>query len=400
MARSLRNTGIMDTEQLALNTVRGDLNVNPHRLLRRKAPRTAAGQALRFTLTRRQLPLVLISLLSLILSACGTQATTTAQPAASPAAGKDSSPIVSVTGEVVPAQWTTLSFGQAGSVVDPLVKEGDIVKAGDVIAQLAAPDLKANLAMKQAALKSAQANLALVKAGARPEDIETAKQAVAAAQAKVTAAVADRDHLNNGVTAADLISAQAQVYAAQVQVDKLQKAMDKIIDNSYAGPVGEPVGNQLTYALAARAAAQAYLDDLQNGPNKDQLRIANAQIWLAQAQQAAAQAQLDLLLAGAQKEDVDIAQSKVDQAAADVSGAQAQLAEAQIVAPFDAAVAKVFIDAHQFIGPGQPIVQLADLSTLQIETTDLNEIDVARIAIGNGVKIRFDALSNVNVTGS
>jgi HlyD family secretion protein len=342
----------------------------------------------------------LISIFGLILSACGAPSTETTQPTVVASAVKNSSPIVSATGTVVPAQWTTLSFGQAGNVIEPLVKEGDVVKAGDVIAQLAAPDLRANLAQKQAAIKSAEANLALVKAGPRAEDIAAAQQSILAAQAKVAEAAANRDRLYSGVTQADIINAQNQVYAAQIQVDKLQKSMDKIIGNDYAGAAGEPVSNQLKYAEASRAAAQAFLDDLQNGPNKDQLHIANAQIWLAQSQQSAAQAQLDLLNAGAQKEDSAIAQAKVDQAKADAVGAQAQLDQAQIVAPFAGTIAKVLIDAHQFVGLGQPIVQLAALASLQIETTDLNEIDVARVAIGNSVKVRFDALSAANVTGS
>jgi multidrug efflux pump subunit AcrA (membrane-fusion protein) len=342
----------------------------------------------------------MFSVLTLILSACGAQATTNVQPTVATSSVKNSSSIVSATGEVVPAQWTTLSFGQAGSVIDLLVKEGDVVKAGDVLAQLAAPDLRANLMQKQAAIKAAEANLALVKAGPRAEDVVAAQQSVLAAQAKVAKAIANRDRLSSGVTQADIIAAQNQVYVTQIQVDKLQKAMDKIIDNEFAGAAGEPVSNQLKFAEASRAAAQAYLDDLQNGPDKDQLRIANAQIWLAQSQQSAAQAQLDLLKAGAQKEDVAIAQVKVDQAKADAAGAQAQLDQAQIVAPFDGTIAKVSIDANQFVGPGQPIVQLAALAGLQIETTDLNEIEVARVAIGNSVAVRFEALPNVNVTGS
>ena len=36
---------------------------------------------------------------------------------------------------------------------------------------------------------------------------------------------------------------------------------------------------------------------------------------------------------------------------------------------------------------------------LDVETTDLNEIDAARVAVGDSVKVTFDALSDVVVIG-
>ncbi|MFN8597975.1 MAG: efflux RND transporter periplasmic adaptor subunit [Anaerolineae bacterium] len=176
--------------------------------------------------------------------------------------------------------------------------------------------------------------------------------------------------------------------------------MDKILrKGGFALAAGEPVANQLKYAELELAAAQAVLTDLQDGPTVDQRRMAEAQIGVAAAQVKAAQARLDLLMAGAQTQDVAIAKAKVDQAKAEAAQAQAQLDQTQLVSPVDGTVAKVLIDAHQFVGPGVPIVQVADLRSLRVETSDLNENDVARIAVGASAKIRLDALPGVAVTG-
>ena len=62
-------------------------------------------------------------------------------------------------------------------------------------------------------------------------------------------------------------------------------------------------------------------------------------------------------------------------------------------------MANVAVDVNQFVGPGQPIVQLADRASLRVETTDLDEKDVARLNVGDQAAITFDALPGTNVTG-
>jgi multidrug resistance efflux pump len=42
---------------------------------------------------------------------------------------------------------------------------------------------------------------------------------------------------------------------------------------------------------------------------------------------------------------------------------------------------------------------LADMDHLQVETTDLNEIDVAQIQVGDVASISFDALPDLLITG-
>ena len=49
--------------------------------------------------------------------------------------------------------------------------------------------------------------------------------------------------------------------------------------------------------------------------------------------------------------------------------------------------------------PGQPVLVLGDLDTLQVETTDLDEIDIARIQTGQRADLTFDALPEEVLTG-
>ena len=47
--------------------------------------------------------------------------------------------------------------------------------------------------------------------------------------------------------------------------------------------------------------------------------------------------------------------------------------------------------------PGEQVLLLADLTTLQVVTTDMSEVDVVHVKVGNGVKVSFDSLPDVNV---
>jgi multidrug efflux pump subunit AcrA (membrane-fusion protein) len=349
---------------------------------------------------KRSFTLILLSL-ALIAGCSNPPAPIGSAPAPTAnAPAAPTSPVINASGEVVPAKWTTLSFAQAGNVAELLVKEGDTLKQGDIIARLSAPELHANLAQKQAAVKVAEASLAQLTAPARAEDIRAAEEAVNAAQAVVTQTLAQRDLLYTAITQADIMQAETQVYAIQTQKAKVDEAMRTIIDRGgYALVAGESVGNAQKYAELELAAAQQVLDDLLAGPTVDQRRLAEARSGVAQAQLKVAQAKLELTKAGATTEDIAIAQAKIDQAKAEVAALEAQLAQTQIAAPFDGVIAKVLIDAHQFVGPGVPIVQVADLNSLRVETTDLSESDVARIKVGDTAQVTFDALPAAKVGG-
>jgi multidrug resistance efflux pump len=62
-------------------------------------------------------------------------------------------------------------------------------------------------------------------------------------------------------------------------------------------------------------------------------------------------------------------------------------------------VIDIFTNPGEIVNPGTPIFLIADLNSLQVKTTDLSEVDVTRISIGNSVEVVFDALPETTVTG-
>jgi multidrug resistance efflux pump len=75
------------------------------------------------------------------------------------------------------------------------------------------------------------------------------------------------------------------------------------------------------------------------------------------------------------------------------------LDDLQLNSPFDGTVNELYVKENEWIAPGQQVLLLADLENLRVETTDLNEIDVAQIEIGDKAIVTFDALPDVVVEG-
>jgi HlyD family secretion protein len=208
---------------------------------------------------RRLMLAALVALLALGLAACGTQAhagaaatptaaafTPTALTAAAPAAAPSTQSTakletgVSGIGVVIPAQDANLTFAVQGTVDKVLVKEGDQVTQGQLLAILDVRSFDQQVESAEAALEVAQAQAAALTEAPNSAALRAAQAQVRQAQIAVAQATASQ---TQGVR-----SAQAGVDTAQTNV---QSARDKL---SAAKSQAE---SQLHNATSALAQAQA-----------------------------------------------------------------------------------------------------------------------------------------------
>jgi multidrug resistance efflux pump len=82
-----------------------------------------------------------------------------------------------------------------------------------------------------------------------------------------------------------------------------------------------------------------------------------------------------------------------------LEAARSELADMELKSPFAGTTSKINVREGEWVNIGQNAMLLADLSYLQVETTDLNEIDVARIQEGAPVEITFDAIPDIRLQG-
>ena len=338
--------------------------------------------------------LIIGTILLALLTGCA-QSSATPTPTPTPTAHKASASGASAQGYVTPVQRADLAFRSSGRVVQVLVKEGDSVQSGQPLVKLQDADLKA-------ALAQAQADLAQLQAGARPEQIAASQANLDIAQHQLELAEADLSRLQNGTLAVQLASAQADAARAAADLKVAQDAYDFLTTGR--GIANDEVSSlrilgyqeeikriQLAATRATFEAAQKRLTQVQASGGLD-LQAMQAQVDIAKGRRDAAQAQLDLLKAGSTTEQIDGAKARVAQA-------QAALDEATLLAPFNGTLAELDIHPGELVVPGVRIASIADLSSWLVETDDLSEVDVVNVQTGADVSITVDALPGVTLKG-
>lgn len=90
--------------------------------------------------------------------------------------------------------------------------------------------------------------------------------------------------------------------------------------------------------------------------------------------------------------------AQADQSKAVWDTASAELAQATLTAPFDGTVVDIAVIPGELVQVNQVVLTLADLTSMQVTTTDLSERDIARIKIGQTADVHVEAL-DITITG-
>lgn len=193
-----------------------------------------------------------------------------------------------------------LPFAESERIAEVLVREGDRVKAGQVIARLQTERLLPRVRQAEARVAAQSQALLRLENGARPEEIAQARAALAAAEADAANArsqyerAEDISKSSNGraVSAQDLDAARAALRTSEARVETQRKA-------------------------------------------------------------------LELTLAGPRKEDIAQAEAQLEGARAELALLQRQLQDAELTAPTDAVVRNRLMEPGEFATPQRPVVSLA-----------------------------------------
>jgi ABC exporter DevB family membrane fusion protein len=243
-----------------------------------------------------------------------------------PAARLPEQRIISAEGKLEARPGAEMDVGSAltARIERFLVKVGEHVDKGQVIAELDSKDLAARLRQAETELAVAKAKRNEVAAGARDEEIKQAQ--------------------------AELQRAQAE----QTQAEKEFKRTGQLHRDNFV--------------------SQATLDNAESA-----YKVATAKV-------AEAKEHLRLLKSGPRRETLALHEAQVTQAEANVRYVRSLLDMTHVTSPISGTLIERYLDVGEVVMPEKPLAAIADTSQLRINA-EVDETDAGRLHVGDPVEI-------------
>lgn len=295
---------------------------------------------------------------------------------------------VSATGSIAPEAEVKLSFATQGTVAQVPVKVGDTVAKGQTLARLDTADLQLAVAQAEQTYVLQQANLEQLQTGSTEADIKAAKAAITSANAAYAAAQQQANAQPD-----QLVIAQSNLDKSAEALRIAQWAYDNMLTTWFLKDYApnSPQAQALTNAQTDYNVAQADYNLKKSSINSSSVSAAYAQLTQAQAN-------LAKLEAGPTGPQLKAARAQVEQARIALDIARANVAKATLTAPFAGVVSAVNVKAGEPANGALPAVVLVDTSVFHIDVT-VDEVDVARIALGQLLTVTLDALPGETFSG-
>ena len=297
---------------------------------------------------------IMFILLALVLTACGAGKAAEATPAAViPPITADNTIVAE--GRVEPISFADVAFNASGVVSDVPVREGDQVRKGDVLVRLGNESDKAYTA----------AQLELVTAEQALNDLKNSSGGdLAQAVIDLKQAKEDYDDAANYLVYLQTSQKIPQTEARRFLVQTWKGYEYRYKTKNLKGPAPEDwiieAQNDLALKKAELEKAQRTYDRLKDGVDTEQLALLEARL----------------------------------------NSAKAGVASLLVLAPFDGTVADLKAKVGESVNQGSVAATVSDLTSFQVKTTDLTELEVVNIQQGQPASVVLDAIPDVTLKGT
>ena len=242
----------------------------------------------------------------------------------------------------VEADDVQLAAEVGGRVLELTIAEGDRVTAGQVIARLDTRDAQLAVARLRADRAQADAQLRLLLAGSRHEDIRQASAQATAAEA-------------------DIAAAESELLNAQADLERYEAL------------------------LKANAGSRKARDDAQARRDVARERVAAARQRARASAEGAARVK-----AGARPEEVEAARARVAVVDAQIAASEKAIADATVTAPAAGTITSKLVNAGEIVAPRAPLAVMTDLDHAWGEVF-VDEPLVPRLVLGQPATLYTDA---------
>ena len=239
-------------------------------------------------------------------------------------------------GTVVARRTSQIGSPVADQVIAFPVNEGDRVEAGQLLASLRTKTLEIDLDAARAELEFRKQTLAELENGSRPEEIAQAR--------------------------ARMLGAEALLTYAKTRLERYQRLFKT--DTAAEDEMNEAISSY-------DSAEQAKLE---------------------------AEAALKLAVDGPRKERIAQARAQVDTQQAEIRRIEDEIDKHRIVAPFSGYVVAEHTEVGQWLAAGDPVVDLAELDTVDVQVPVLGDC-LRHLRVGTTARVEIGALRGEALTG-
>ena len=228
---------------------------------------------------------------------------------------------------------------------------------------------------------------------AREHYITAEKDGMSSVQVAENNVVSAQNRIDDAERALEIIQSgrlQANAESIQSDLDAANAALAELLDF--------PDEAESVQAEANLELARAALADLQ--PDDQEIALARQQVEDAELQISKLEAGIDPLDEERREARIAAAESRIVSAETALQASQIALADTELRAPFGGVIVGLNVDAGEEVSPRQFVMSLADTSEWELVTLDLDELSVVNLSEGDGVRVVFDALPDLEMSGT
>lgn len=290
---------------------------------------------------------------------------------------------------LIESQEVVVGSKVGGRVTKLLVEEGDIVKIDQALIELDIKDLVLQKRLLETKVAQAEASLAKLESGSRPEEIN---QAEAESRKQLAALKAMR----SGNRPEEINQAKIEVSTAKVSLANANTVFERFKELYKNGLTSKQLYEETeTKALAAANEVEVLeqkLKLLESGNRVEDIEFAEENFNQAQAK-------VKLLKAGTRKEEIQEMKARIDEIKVSIEQIDLQLTEGEIRSSVDGLVELINVNVGDIIAPNRSVVKLLDPEQVFVRIY-VPEPQLGYLKIGQEVGILIDTFEEKAFPGN
>jgi HlyD family secretion protein len=335
----------------------------------------------------KKVPIILIAVILVAVAVWWTSLRRQPEPAAAVLSGN------------IELTEVNIAFKTPGRLIALDVREGDAVKAGQVIGRLDTQQLESQRAMANAQVWAAQTRITQLRTAIAYQEQNLAGL-TAQREAEVRAVEAQLDELREGAREQEKQQARALLRQAESQFQQAEadwKRAERLFANDDISVAEHDRAKALYLAAQARRdEARERLDLVEAGPRAQTIAAAQANVERARAAlntTRAGQLELERL-----REELQTRLAEVEHAEASLAVIETQIQDAVAVSPINGVVLSKAAEAGEVLAAGVTIVTIGDLQSPWLRGY-ISQSQQGRVRLGSEVKVRVDSYPDRVFTG-